>query len=105
MNLALTEQARLGEDFQVLASPLLGSAIPVTPIGSLVYCLLAEASASEGADAIATKAWKIMSSLGRHLEKDNKKIEGDEANIAELTRLVDQVLTQRLPLWRQLGIA
>jgi SAM-dependent methyltransferase len=105
MNLALTEQARLGEDFQVLASPLLGSAIPVTPIGSLVYRLLADAGASSGADAIAAKAWKIMSSLGRHLEKDNKKIEGDEANIAELTRLVDQVLTQRLPLWRQLGIA
>ena len=104
MNLALTEQARLGEDFQVLASPLLGSAIPVTPIGSLVYRLLAEAGASSSAGEIAARAWKIMSSLGRHLEKDNKKIEGDEANIAELTRLVDQVLTQRLPLWRQLGI-
>jgi hypothetical protein len=88
----------------VLASPLLGSAIPVTPIGSLVYRLLADAGVSRGADVIAAQAWKIMSSLGRHLEKDNKKIEGDEANIAELTRLVDQVLTQRLPLWRQLGI-
>lgn len=105
MNLALTEHAGQGDDFQVLASPLLGSAIPVTFVGELVYRQLAERGAVNDAAAIAARAWEILSLQGRHLEKDGRKIESGAANIAELARLVEQVVAQRVPVWRQLGIA
>jgi SAM-dependent methyltransferase len=104
LNLTLADQFRYGEDFQVLASPLLTSGIPVTLVGSLVYRLLAGNEPVGDTNVIAQRVWQTMSSAGRHLEKDHKKIEGDEANLAETKRLVEQVMAQRLPLWRQLGI-
>ena len=104
LNRALTGQIQYGEDYQVLAAPRLGNGIAVSTVGSLAYLMLSAPGTEQGAGALAPRAWRIMAAQGRKLLRNGAPIDGEEQNIAELTMLIGEILTKRLPVWRQLGI-
>jgi len=74
-----------------LASPLLGSGFGVGRVPKM--CLDAFLQ-GKGVDANAwTKyAWDAIKGAGQVMMKDNKRVEGDEANLAELRPQVEQLI-------------
>ncbi len=104
LNRVLVGQIQYGEDYQVLVAPLLGNGVPVATASSLAYHMLSTPDAPRDAAAIASRAWRIMAAQGRKLLRNGAPIEGEQENVAELAMLIEETLTKRVPIWRQLGI-
>ena len=110
LNRALTREVHFGDDFQVLSSSLLGNGLQTSTMELLVYHQLTATGKPIGqpaqidTGAIAKAVWKIMAAQGRRLLKEGKPIEGEEANVAEVTRMTTRILASKLPLWQQLNM-
>jgi len=104
LNRALAKRIRYGEDLQVLVSPLLGNGVPAATVELLIYHLWSRGESLSDVRVLAEKAWAIMAAQGRRMVKAGAPIEGDQDNIAEMIVLAGQVLNEKLPIWRQLGI-
>lgn len=104
MNRALAKRIRYGEDLQVLVSPLLANGVPASTVELLFYHLWSCGEPLNDVPALAQKAWAIMAAQGRRMVKGGAPIVSDEDNIAEMIVVIEQVLKEKLPLWRQLGI-
>jgi predicted O-methyltransferase YrrM len=104
LNRALAKRIRYGEDLQVLVSPLLGNGVPASTMELLIYHLWSSGESLSDVRILAEKAWAIMAAQGRRMLKAGAPIEGDQDNIAEMTAMAGQILNEKLPIWRQLGI-
>ena len=98
-NAAVLERSRRSDTLDTLASPLLGSGVAVSRLEALF--LLARRS---DADPAAT-AWDALSADGLALSRDGERLDGDEANLAELRVRFDRFTRLRLPTLRRLGVA
>ncbi|HEY5801096.1 MAG TPA: class I SAM-dependent methyltransferase [Burkholderiaceae bacterium] len=101
MNAALAAQVQYGDEFQSLASPLLGNGLSEGMMARLCYLLLTQDGKAD-ARALAKRAYQIMQRQGRVLNKDGKPLASEADNVAELRGHMERVLETRLPLWRQL---
>jgi SAM-dependent methyltransferase len=104
MNRALAAQARYGDEYQALASPLLGSGISANFIERLAYLVLSQNPREQDASAVTRQMWQIMAAQGRRMAKEGKALESEEENLAELGLQVNTILTTKVPLWRQLKV-
>jgi len=102
LNRVLANLARYSDDYQALASPLLGNGVGVGYPERLVYAIVADAQGPLDAQHIAEKAWDTMQASGRNMAKDGKPIEGRAENLAALRALATTCLEHRLPLWKTL---
>lgn len=103
LNRALAAEARFGDDYQVLCSPLLGTGVAASFVERLVYLLLTQGAPAEP-QALTRHAWQLMVLQNRSMARDGVALVGDEANLAELQPTVTDVLNLSLPLWRKLKV-
>lgn len=104
MNGMLAAEARYGDEFQTLCSPLLGYGLPVNLIERIAYLVMTENSGQSDVAVMISRAWEILLSQGRRLNLNGKTLETKEENLHELTQRVNDILKDRLPIWRQLKI-
>jgi hypothetical protein len=103
LNKYLCQRARSSADIGVLASPVLGSAIPVDQVEQSF--VLAVQNGKAKANEHAAFVWNLMAQVGQRLVKDGKAIETAEENLAELERRSEIFLNKRLPILKALEIA
>lgn len=104
MNRALADSARFGEEYQALASPLLGNGLPSGTVERLVYLALTNKVPADDATALARAVWNAMAPLGQRVVKDGKTLQTADESLPEIKASVELVLRTRLPLWRKLGV-
>jgi len=103
LNRVLASQARYSDDYQALASPVLGSGLGVSYPERVLYGILAaEQRGPLNAQQLAEKAWGTMQASGRRMAKDGKPIQDPADNLAALSVLAKSCLEHRLPLWKAL---
>ena len=102
MNRALAANVRYGDEYQALASPLLGNGLSTNFIERVVYLTLGQNARDPDLAQVVKQVWQVMASQGRRMIKDGALLEGEAANLAELELQIKPVLAQKLPLWRQL---
>jgi len=92
LNQYLMSRAETSGDVSVLASPLTGGGITV---GRFQQMFLAECHKGGGETAqLAATVWKVLREQGQVLLKDGKPIEGEEANLEELSRLAGEFMAR-----------
>jgi SAM-dependent methyltransferase len=102
MNRALADCARYGDDYQALASPLLGNGISANFIERLIYLCIAQNPRKIDIAAIARQIWPVIANQGRRMTKEGKALETEEENLAELTEQIKTITAVKLPIWQQL---
>jgi SAM-dependent methyltransferase len=102
LNRHIASQARFLDDFQALASPLLGSGVAVSYPELLMYSELVDDPGAGDAQQLAQHVWQTMQQGGRRMVKDGKPVQDSAANLAELQALAAVVLAHRVPLWKTL---
>jgi hypothetical protein len=101
MNQAIGELTRFSDEYQALASPLLGSGIRADYIDRLVY----RAAVNDGDPQQVTEhVWKAFVAAGRRCIADGNVLESEADNRTELARLVGVVMKDKWPLWKNLGM-
>ncbi len=103
LNKYLCERARSSADIGFLASPVLGSAVPVNQVEQSF--LLAVQNGKAKAKEQAAFVWNLMAQASQRLVKEGKAIEAAEENLAELERRSEIFLNKRLPILKALEIA
>ena len=103
LNKYLCQWARSSADIGFLASPVLGSAIPVDQVEQSF--LLAVQNGKAKAKEQAAFVWNLMAQASQRLVKEGKAIEAAEENLAELERRSEIFLNKRLPILKTLEIA
>lgn len=103
LNLALCDKARSSTSYNTLASPVLGGGIGVGRIGQLF--LLARSQGLKTPDEWGDFAWRILSSQGHVLLKDDKKLETEQENRAELLEQAKSFVDHVLPVLKAIGVA
>lgn len=104
MNRAVAAYARFGDEYQVLASPLLGSAVGMGTIERMVYLALSQGLGADDAAGLARAIWGMLAPLGRRVVKDGKELATAEENLPEIESAVNDVIKLRLPFWQRLGM-
>jgi SAM-dependent methyltransferase len=102
MNHAIASQTRCGDDLQVLVSPLIGNAILTSFVERIVYFLLNGTAQQPDAAELSVQVWRVMALQGRRLLHEGTPIESEEDNIVKLQEMIQSILTDKLPVWRQL---
>ena len=102
MNDYLIIKARSSNDVSYLASPVTGGGIPVSRFNQLF--LLGLKKGHKSADEIARYTWGILNSQAQRLVKENKTLELEEDNIAELTSQANAFINKTLPILKALHI-
>jgi SAM-dependent methyltransferase len=102
MNAAVAQASLFGDQYQALASPLLGNGLKSGLVQRLVYGLLQQEA--EPADTVswARRIGAILRSQGLHLSKDGKALVDEDDMHAELCYLTEAIVRQRAPVWRAL---
>lgn len=101
MNRAVAQQSSLDDDYQTLASPLLGNGVGSGLVQRLIYLSLCQQLDETDAAVIADRVRRIMAEQGRRITAPGDLLELEEA---EVRRTVSAILEKRLPVWRQLGV-
>lgn len=104
LNSTVANQVRYSDEYQALSSPLLGNGINLTYIERIMYAMMLQHPTLQDGAGLAREAWRLMSSQGRRMMKDGQTLEGDDANLQELTTQFTQMLKNRLPVWKQLQL-
>jgi Predicted methyltransferase regulatory domain/Methyltransferase domain len=102
LNRHICDRARDNADIAYLASPVTGSGIPVER-----YLQLFLLAAQHGKKTIAEQAafaWECISTQGKFLIKDGKKLETADESIAELKEKAAAFGEKRRPILKALGI-
>jgi SAM-dependent methyltransferase len=104
LNRVIAERSCFENQYQTLASPLLGNGVNANLILRLVYSQLTCSQLTPGvehdAPAMALRIFQIL--------KDQAELNTEEStdtpepNLTEITAQVERVLTHYLPLWKQL---
>ena len=105
LNSVMTQRAIAdGKTSSPVAAAATGSGLHLGFFEVLAYERLA-AGAPADADALAAAVWQQFAARGETLRSGGTPIEGEAENLAILRREFAAVLTDALPIWRQLGIA
>ncbi len=102
LNRAVAAQARLDDDYQALAAPLLGNGVGAGLVQRLVYLALSRRPGDVDAAAITREVWAGLKAQGKHGLGPAAGHGAEDAAIAALGGTVQAILTHRLPIWRQL---
>jgi len=103
MNRVLASYVRYSEDYRALVSPLLGNGVQATVFDRLVYGILTEPGMAQPVDveAVLVKVWQAMSAMGRKMQVKGVTLDSDADNLAALRPHVENIVNDKLPLWRQ----
>jgi predicted methyltransferase family protein/methyltransferase family protein len=102
-NRMVVEQARAGRVFDSLASPVTRTGVPVTDFGLLALMALFDGHGDEP-EAAARHGLSILTGLGRRPHREGRPIEDDAEAVAFLAGHLAPIVTDSIPLWRQLGM-
>jgi SAM-dependent methyltransferase len=102
LNQVIAKQVRYHDEYQALASPLLGNGINANYTERLMYWILSQQSQTIGVDQLAEQAWKEMKASGRKMNRDGKPLESDADNLAHLTSTAKHILNHSITLWQNL---
>ncbi len=103
LNNLLIDAARRDDAVRYLAAPAIGSATFVAHAEQLVLLAMRE-QGSESVAALRDGVWACLKALNKRLLKDDKPIEAEADNVAEVERRVEGFLAHRLPVLRRLGV-
>ena len=98
----IKHRSQYNDQVNFLASPVTGGGIAVGRMHQLF--LLALKNKAESAEQLAQFAWQSLSARGQRLVKDDKTLETDEENLAELTERATHFLSRNRPVLAALGI-
>ena len=101
LNTVLCEKAHYNGDVSVLASPITGSGIGVSRFQQMF--MTAHQRGHTTANGMAEYAWNILNQQGQRLIKDQKTLETDTENLAELVMQANSFIAA-MPLFNALGI-
>ncbi|HEY5801097.1 MAG TPA: hypothetical protein VIT92_12805, partial [Burkholderiaceae bacterium] len=104
LNRALAAQIAYSDDFQWMASPLLGSALTDTYVGQALFCELLRDPQQRDVHALADRIADMMQPQGKVLQKDGAAVGDDAANRIEIRRQLEASMNGRIHLWQQLGM-
>ena len=102
LNRVIAKQVKYDDEYQALASPLLGNGISANYAERLMYWILTEQSQTLSAEQLAEQAWQQMKASGRKINRDGKPLDSDADNIAQLTLTAKHILTHAVALWQNL---
>ncbi|CDG82285.1 class I SAM-dependent methyltransferase [Janthinobacterium agaricidamnosum] len=94
LNQAIARHSTIDDDYQGLASPLLGNGVAAGLVQRLVYLALCAEPAGPGAPDAAAIVRQVAAGLRGHSTIDQ----------AQLADTVQAILRERLPIWRQLQV-
>lgn len=104
LNLAIARDAVHGDQYQVLASPVLGGGLRAGLVQRLIYAVLSEEPEVEEADA-------VLAAVRTKLDRYRETIAADTRQAAQLASLnedlpqtVSAILRLRVPVWRALQV-
>lgn len=103
LNREICRRARFSGDTLFLASPEIGAGVMVQRIEQLF--LLARAEQGSKPEDWARSAWSILEQQAYRLQKEGRRLETPEENIAELNQLAKSFAAKRLPILQALGVA
>jgi SAM-dependent methyltransferase len=103
LNAAIMRRTRSANDINYLASPVIGSGVPVNRIGQIA--LLAMKDGRKTPRDIAQYIWGMLDSQGQKLVKDGKVLETTEDNLAELLTQIETFTKDNLPVLKALQVA
>ena len=102
LNRLLLDRARGGADVNYLASPVLGGGVALSRFPQLF--MLAVLAGKSSPPEWGAHAWEIFKSQGQSILKDGQALQGDQANLDELTRQATDFQHQRVAALRALGV-
>lgn len=102
-NRVVAGRLRCGEALGFFAASTVGTGIVATYVEQVI-CLAAFEHPNMTTENIAGFAWEIMRKTGRRLLKDGRTLESAGDNLAELADQIATFMSQKAPMWRQLGI-
>jgi len=98
-NASLLQRALVSGEISYLASPVIGSGVPVSRVEALM--LLALQRKFDPARLV----WQNLGPQGIRLVVEGKRLDTEAENLAELAKRSEQFKAERLPILRHLGIA
>ena len=104
LNGAIIDAITRGEEMDMLVSPLLGAALPVTATEALLIGALSHGRPPEDLEGLTGDVLLAMRRGGRALTRDGLPIADAEEETALLRETLATLLAQRVPLFRALGV-
>ena len=102
LNRVLLDRARGSDDISYLASPVAGAGVRVSRFIQLF--ILAIQAGKSTPEEWAAYVWAILKSQQQAVVKDGVALQGDHANLDELTKYATEFREHRLALLRALGV-
>jgi hypothetical protein len=101
-NAAVAEDAVFNDRYQALASPVLGSGVSASALQRLVYRAVREHGLPLDRAVLAQQIRRVLADQGEPIVLGLEPLPNKEAELAEIRRTVDDILTLRAPVWQQL---
>jgi SAM-dependent methyltransferase len=102
-NRVVTGRLRYGEQFGYLVAPAIGSGIGAS-YPELIAALALFENPKATAPQVAEFGWSLMAQTGQRLVKEGKTIQTKEETMPELEAQLVLFFTEKLPIWKQLGV-
>jgi SAM-dependent methyltransferase len=102
LNRVLLDRARGSADITYLASPVLGCGVALSRFQQLF--ILAIMAGKTSAQEWAAYVWQTLKSQQQSIVKEGKVLQGDDANLLELTQQAIEFRDQSVPMLRALGV-
>jgi SAM-dependent methyltransferase len=102
LNRMFIQKSIQGEDLQLLASPMTGSAVSVSRLHQIF--LGSGLGGGEAPEAMAKFAWAAFLARGKGLIKNGQVLKTEEENLVEFTRLARLFHEVELPMMRAWGL-
>ncbi|MGA0600349.1 class I SAM-dependent methyltransferase [Caulobacter sp. KR2-114] len=102
LNAHFIERARIGNDIQVLASPVIGAGVNIGRFEQMF--LGARAKGLKTPTEWAKDAWDLMAKQNQLIVKNNEVLRTAESNLEELDAQAKALAEERLPLLRRLKV-
>jgi hypothetical protein len=103
-NRAMAARIHAGDHYTALAAPAVGTAVGAS-YAETVGLLARLEDPNANAQQAARFGWSIMARTGQRLLKDDVAIASERETMPELESQIEEFFTQKLPIWRALGVA
>ena len=101
LNSYICQRALHKEEISALASPVTGYAFSLNRISQMFLHFLWEGKKES---VLPNEVWNVLQSQKQRLVKDEKTLETDEENLAELKQMAKDFMEKKLPALKALGI-
>ena len=101
LNSYICQRALHKEEISVLASPVTGYAFNLNRISQMFLHFLWEGKKES---VLPNEVWNVLKSQKQRLVKDEKTLETDEENLAELKQMAKDFTEKKLPVLKAVGI-